>query len=69
MGAKVIMACRSIERGEGARTKMEEELAALGAATTQSSSSVVGAGTLEVGTSYMTVGHEDSGSTNQSVSF
>lgn len=45
MGAKVVMACRSTERGEAKRTKLEKELAALVAAKI---SGVVGAGTLEV---------------------
>ncbi|CAN0249928.1 unnamed protein product [Pylaiella littoralis] len=45
MGAKVVMACRSTERGEAKRTKLEKELAALVAAKI---SGAVGAGTLEV---------------------
>lgn len=46
MGAKVIMACRSMDRGEGARTKMTRELSTLAARTTLGG--VVRAGTLEV---------------------
>eukprot|EP00752_Nemacystus_decipiens_P012085 g10715.t1 len=45
MGAKVIMACRSVERGEAARAKLQQELATLSSAKT---SSAVLPGTLEV---------------------
>lgn len=48
MGAKVIMACRSVERGEAARAKLQQELAAtVGSGKTPSA---VRAGTLEVRT-------------------
>lgn len=47
MGAKVIMACRSVERGEMARAKMEQELAILRSGTGKTSRAVR-AGTLEV---------------------
>eukprot|EP00903_Cladosiphon_okamuranus_P008357 g8037.t1 len=45
MGAKVIMACRSVERAEKARAKMQQELANLGSGKSRT---VVRAGTLEV---------------------
>ncbi|CAM9660227.1 unnamed protein product, partial [Hapterophycus canaliculatus] len=45
MGAKVIMACRSVERGEKARAKMTKELATFEAGGAPSSGKQ---GTLEV---------------------